>query len=109
MNHQLVESIRSYFDIINGPDTAGITDYFTQDAVVVDEGNVHRGHGAIRSWLQETRKRFEYSVEPIDTSRQEEHVTVVAKVFGNFPGSPVQLNHSFQLEGDRIQSLEIKL
>lgn len=84
MNHQLVESIRTYFDISNGADPAGITDYFTQDAVVLDESNTYRGHAAIRSWLQETRQKFEYRVEPIGTSREEECVTVVANVFGIF-------------------------
>jgi hypothetical protein len=33
---------------------------------------------------------------------------VTAKVAGNFPNSPVKLNHIFRIEDDRISSLEIR-
>ena len=107
MNLQLAESIGTYFVTCNGTDTTRITDCFTQDAVVFDEGKTHRGHGAIQSWLQESRKKFEYCTEPIRTAQVGESVTVVAKITGNFPGSPIQLRHSFQLKSGKIQSLEI--
>ena len=32
---------------------------------------------------------------------------VVGKVSGDFPGSPVDLEHAFKLNGDKIASLEI--
>ncbi len=34
--------------------------------------------------------------------------TVRANVPGNFPGSPVRLDHVFELAGDAIRSLEIR-
>lgn len=108
MSLQLVESIRTYFDISNGVNTLRIADCFSPDAVVFDEGSKHRGHADIHSWQQATRKTFEYNVEPISASRQGEQITVIARVTGNFPGSPVQLNHLFQLDDGKIQSLEIQ-
>jgi ketosteroid isomerase-like protein len=108
MNLQLAESISTYFAASNGTDTVRITDSFTPDAVVFDEGSIHQGHAAIQAWLQEARTKSEYRVEPTSTSVEEDRVTVVAKVSGNFPGSPIQLRHSFQLEGGKIQSLEIQ-
>ena len=33
---------------------------------------------------------------------------VIGKVSGDFPNSPVQLQHIFGLEGDKIVSLEIR-
>lgn len=107
VNHQLIKAISNFFAASNGTDTPCIRNCFTQDAVVHDEGSVHRGHAAIQSWLQETQKKFEYSVEPISSSGKGEHVTVIAEVTGNFPGSPIQLRHLFQLKGSKIQSLEI--
>ncbi|MEH2174770.1 nuclear transport factor 2 family protein [Nostoc sp.] len=107
MNLQLAESIGTYFVACNGTDTTRITDCFTQDALVFDEGNTHWGHGVIQSWLQEARKKFEYYIEPISTFQEGEYLTVVAKVTGNFPSSPIQLRHSFQLRSGKIQSLEI--
>lgn len=108
MNLQLDRTISTYFAVSNGTDTALVMDCFTLDAVVFDEGRTHRGHLAIQSWVQEARTKFEYCVEPISTSVEGEHVTVVAKVMGNFPGSPIQLRHSFQLKGSKILSLEIQ-
>jgi hypothetical protein len=35
-------------------------------------------------------------------------VVVTAKVSGNFPGSPIKLEHLFEIEGGRIVSLEIR-
>ena len=108
MKHQLAESIRIYFDICNGADTVRVTDCFTTDAVVSDEGHQHRGTIAVQSWLRDARRKFEFRVEPVSVSREGKHMTVVAEVVGNFPGSPVTLNHSFQLQDNRIQSLEVE-
>jgi hypothetical protein len=33
--------------------------------------------------------------------------SITGKVSGNFPGSPINLDHVFQLENDRIVSLKI--
>lgn len=107
MNLRLPEAISDYFAASNGADAHHIKDCFTQDAVVHDEGNLHGGHAAIQSWLQEAQKKFEYRVEPKSSSDEGEHVTVVAEVAGNFPGSPIQLRHFFQLKGNKIQYLEI--
>lgn len=103
----LPESITTYFDISNGADDARLAHCFTQDATVLDEGHVHQGHEAVLAWLRGARKRFEYSVEPLSVWQDGERVMVTTRVTGNFPGSPVQLHHVFQLVGDRIHSLEI--
>jgi hypothetical protein len=35
-------------------------------------------------------------------------VAILARVSGDFPGSPVELQHAFRLDGDQIASLEIR-
>jgi len=67
----------------------------------------HRGHAAIQAWLREAQRKYAYTVEPLDVVQQDSNVNVRAKVSGNFPGSPVELNHVFRLNGDRIDFLEI--
>ena len=62
---------------------------------------------AIQAWMAGTRKTFEYSVTPSAVTQAGRRVIVVAEVIGNFPGSPVRLEHRFLMSGDRIQSLEI--
>jgi len=103
----LPDPVSAYFDISHGSDIAQIARCFTQDAVVVDEGQTYRGHEAIESWQREAQKKFNYTVEPVSASRDGERLTVTASVVGNFPGSPVQLDHVFDLAGGRIKSLEI--
>ena len=108
MRLPLPESITAYFEVSNGADDAKLTLWFTKDAVVLDEGQTHQGHESIRTWLREAQKKFEYSVEPLNVSQSGACVTVTAKVTGNFSGSPVQLEHVFQLVGSRIGSLAIR-
>jgi len=104
----LPDVITAYFEVSNGADITHLTHCFTPDAVVLDEGRIHRGHEAIQSWQREAQMKSEYSVEPLGVVREGDRMTVTAKVAGNFPGSPVQLEHVFDLAGDKIRSLEIK-
>ncbi|CAB3963857.1 MULTISPECIES: nuclear transport factor 2 family protein [Burkholderia] len=104
----LPDSIRVYFDFSNGSDTARVAQCFTQDAVVVDEGRTYCGHDAIESWNRDSRKKYAFTVEPVAASRNGERLTITARVVGNYPGSPVQLDHVFDLAGDKIGSLEIR-
>lgn len=99
--------IAAYFEAGNQADIARITQCFAPDATVQDEARTHRGHAAIVAWQTEVRKAFDYHVEPLDASQDGDHVVVTTRVVGNFPGSPVQLQHVFSLAGDKIQSLEI--
>lgn len=103
----LPDPISAYFELSNGSDITEVARCFTLDAVVLDEGQTHQGHDAIQSWKLEAKKRFEYTVEPVSVSRDGDRLNVTANVVGNFPGSPVQLDHVFGLAGDKIKSLEI--
>lgn len=108
MTPSLPDPVSSYFELSNGSGTVRIDRCFTQDAVVVDERHTHRGHDAIQSWKREARKKFQYTVEPFSVSQDGDRITVTANLVGNFPGSPVQLDHVFELAGDKIKSLEIR-
>ena len=43
-----------------------------------------------------------------DVHERDGKVVVTGKVSGNFPGSPITLDHIFEIEGDKIVSLEIR-
>ena len=107
MNIQLAESIDKYFDISNGIDSAQVKDCFTPSATVHDEGGTYEGLASIECWLQETRKKYQFSSKPISVDTKEQQEIVVAEVSGEFPGSPIQLSYAFVLNGGKIQSLEI--
>ncbi|MBR8222398.1 nuclear transport factor 2 family protein [Burkholderia ambifaria] len=107
MSLSLPDPVSAYFKITNGEDVTHIVRVFSQDAFVVDEGRTHHGHGAIESWRWEARKKYEYTADPVSASQEGDRLTVTANVVGNFPGSPVQLDHVFGLVSDKIKSLEI--
>lgn len=104
----LPPSVLAYFDFSNGAPTQDIAQVLTPDAVILDEGHTYQGYEAIQAWQRDARQKFDYTVTPVSASRDENRLKVVAKVVGNFPGSPVQLNHSFSLVDEKIQSLEIR-
>jgi hypothetical protein len=81
---------------------------FAGDALVHDEGRDYRGLDAIKSWKREADRKYQYVLEPLDASVSDETVRLRARLTGNFPGSPVELDYTFALANDRIASLEIQ-
>lgn len=108
MSVSLPVAIATYFDAASHADSERLAQCFTPDATVQDEGRTHRGHDAITAWKIEAQRKYQYTVEPIGASANGERVVVATNVVGNFPGSPVQLDHVFRLTGDKIDSLEIR-
>ena len=107
MATDLPDAVSRYFRISNGGDDAALADCFTDDAVVHDEGGTHRGHVAIHAWQRAARSKFDYTVTPVDSTRDGDRLTVTADLVGNFPGSPIRLDHAFELDGGRIRVLRI--
>jgi len=107
VNVQLPDAIATFFEVSNGADPSALEQCFTRNAVVQDENQVHQGIDGIEAWLRDAQHKYACTVEPLDVVRQASTVSVRARVSGNFPGSPVELNHVFQLTNGRIERLEI--
>jgi hypothetical protein len=104
----MTDVIGRYFELDRARDVDGVTDLFTEDAVVIDERETHAGSEAIRAWRAGPASKYEYSTEILGTSDEgaARHV-VTARLDGNFPGGSVVLRHEFTLAGDRIARLVI--
>ncbi|MDP2748397.1 nuclear transport factor 2 family protein [Pseudomonas sp.] len=107
MNLNLPDAVQTYFDVSNGGDISRLAACFYTDASVTDENRTHQGIAAIEAWQQETRQTFTYRVEPLAATQNDDSLTVTARLVGNFPGSPLQLNHVFLLQDGQIRTLEI--
>ena len=81
---------------------------FTVNGLVHDEGHDYRGRDAIRQWKQAADEKYRHTMQPLSAQRQGNEVIVRARLTGEFPGSPVELNHFFKLSKDKIASLEIR-
>ena len=80
---------------------------FADDALVHDEDRDYRGLDAIRSWKQETLAKYKYVMEPLDASVSGKTVKLRARLTGDFPGNPADLDYTFALANGKITSLEI--
>jgi hypothetical protein len=103
----LPKSIAEYFSADHARDAHALARCFANDGVVRDEGGTFRGTGAIRDWSAATREKYHHTVEALSVTERDGATIVVGRVAGDFPGSPIELNHTFRLEGDKIASLDI--
>jgi hypothetical protein len=106
MTHELPKPIAAYF-IADKADAEAVAHCFVENAIVKDEGHTYQGRAAIKQWKKEASSKYQYTSEPIACERQDGKIVVTSRLTGNFPGSPVDLRFFFQLEGDKIVSLEI--
>ena len=98
--------IAAYF-AADTSDANAVARCFSESAVVIDERREHRGRPAITRWKGEAAAKYHYTSEPLTVNASGPDVTVTARVTGDFPGSPVELQYRFTLEGASIARLEI--
>jgi hypothetical protein len=104
---KLPQPIEVYFASGNAGDTAAFDQCFAADAVVRDEAKTIEGLAAIKAWRIETKRKYSFISEPLAIAHRDGKIVVTAKVSGNFPNSPVNLDYTFEVEAGRIVSLEI--
>jgi hypothetical protein len=102
----LPEPIAAYF-AADARGAAAVAECFSPHAFVKDEGRTHQGLAAIQAWKAAASTAFQYTVQPCGLEDEGGFHTVIGRVTGDFPGSPVDLRYRFRLEGGRVASLEI--
>ena len=106
MTLDLPKSIVAYF-AADKEDAEAVAQCFTESAIVKDEGLTYQGRAAIKQWKVDASAKYQYTCEPFACEQKDGKVVVTSRLTGNFPGSPVNLRFFFELEGDKISSLEI--
>jgi len=107
MTTKLQRPLADYFSAVNAHDVAAMSAGFAADSIVKDEGREHHGLAAIREWMKETIEKYDYRVEPIESSQMGRKTLVLVSISGAFPGSPITLQYEFTLQGQKIACLEI--
>ena len=102
------EPVAEYLAAEEAKDADALSRCFTEDGTVHDEGRDYHGRDSIRQWKQEVDAKYRYLLQPINVQTHGDKVTVRARLTGEFPGSPVELDHIFKLSNDKIASLEIR-
>ena len=102
------EPIAAYLAAEKAKDAEALSRCFTKDGTVHDEGQDYRGPDSIRQWKQAADAKYRYVLQTVNVQTFGDLVTVRARLTGEFPGSPVELDHIFKLSNDKIASLEIR-
>ena len=98
--------IANYFEADEG-DAETLSQCFTEDAIVRDEGHAYNGRAAIKEWKAHASEKYQYTSELLALDEEDRKAVVTSRLTGNFPGSPVNLRFFFELDGAKIKSLEI--
>jgi hypothetical protein len=107
MMPKLPGPVASYLAAEKAKDADKLAHCFADDALVHDEGRDYRGRDAIRAWKREADGKYSFVLEPLNATVKENRVVLRARLTGNFPGSPVELDHTFTLADNKIASLDI--
>jgi hypothetical protein len=107
MSISLTGPIASYFSARQAFNIDAILEPFAENAVVKDENEEHRGLRAIRFWVERTTAQYHATVKPQSATDASDETIVSGLVSGDFEGSPVLLEHTFTLAGQKISRLEI--
>jgi hypothetical protein len=108
MSLALPTPVAAYFAAENAADADALAECFVEEGLVRDEGRTFKGAAAIKQWNTGAREKYHHTVEPISVVERDDKTVVTGRVSGNFPNSPVNLEHIFRVEGDKIASLEIR-
>ena len=107
MSINLPKPIAAYFAAEKAGDAGALAGCFANNGVVHDEGGLFTGRAAIERWNATARAKYHHTVVPLSATDGDGAVVVLCRVAGEFPGSPVELQHVFRLDDETIASLEI--
>ena len=88
-------------------DRKAFADFFSNDAVVHDEGKTYHGKAEIRQWNEMTNAKYKTKYEPVEVTTEGNKINLTAKISGTFPGSPAIIKYHFETKNDKIISLHI--
>jgi ketosteroid isomerase-like protein len=107
MQLDVPQPVSDYLAAEKAKDANKVALCFTEDGLVHDERQDHRGRDAIRQWKLDADAKYRYVLEPLSASTNGDTVELRARLTGDFPGSPIELDYIFRLVGNKIASLEI--
>lgn len=110
MSFDLPKPIAAYIEAGANLDADAMAASFADDATVDDSGDGHQPEGKeeIRAWIENNTVAVKAIFSPTSAHEQAGRWILAGPVAGNFPGSPVNLQFSFQLRGEKIAALTIR-
>jgi ketosteroid isomerase-like protein len=101
-------TIAAFVQAENQRDSSAVAACFTSNAVIHDEGSEMRGTTAIKEWIDNTFKKYQFTIEPAGIAKGDNKIILNATLTGDFPGSPISLDFQFTIQEDKIATLIIR-
>ena len=105
----LPTTIRGFLAAQEARDADAALALLAPGAVVSDVGESFSGEDALRRFVTEAGAEFTYTDEITRVAQDGETWVVAHHLEGDFPGGTADLDHRFQLDGERIARLDIVL
>src|SRR5438105_13955837 len=90
----LPKPIATYF-AADKNDSETLSQCFTENAVVKDEGHTYKVRAAIKQWKTDTSTNYEYTSETGAYEEKDGIIIATSDLVRNFPGSPVDIRFFF--------------
>src|SRR6266404_8444818 len=84
----LPKPIATYF-AADKIDSETLSQCFTENAAVKDEGHTYKGRAAIKQWKTGTSTKYEYTSEPVACEEKDGIIVVTSHLLEIFPAAPL--------------------
>jgi len=102
------QALADYIAAKNVNDPAAIAQCFAPDAIVHDENADIVGRHAIAAWAADTIQKYRFTMDVLDWKPAADGGVMTARLEGNFPGSPIELDYQMTFKDGKIASLKIE-
>jgi ketosteroid isomerase-like protein len=109
--NQMPQVIKDFITATNKPDADAYLDCFSEDAIVLDEGQKRYGKNAIKKWSNENQFAVNVKLEPKRAKHASNEIIITCKIDGDFDknglSDPILLDFHFCIRDDKIVELSI--
>lgn len=88
-------------------DSVAYANCFSETGVMFDEGKTYPGRTDIRNLIEETNKKYQTVMKPVEYIENGTSSVLSAACSGTFPGSPLVLKFHFDIIDGQIQYLKV--
>jgi hypothetical protein len=74
----LPKSIAAYFNADKAPEGKTVSQCFTENAIVKDEGHTYSGRAEILQWKEVTSSKYQYTSEPFACEKRDGEIIVTS-------------------------------
>ena len=91
----------------NDFDSSAFANCFSENGVMIEEGEPFTGRAAIRELIEETNKKYQTNMKALEYTEAGDSSVLAAECSGTFPGSPAVLKFHMNIVDGKIQHLKV--